>query len=449
MLRRNKKKKNLSKKAVQKEAKVETKTPQYLFDTRKLQDLRGEVVEQTVVHPEKKEEPKPKRKSKLFKKKKKEEAIQPDEIEKVDFTDNSELENRPIEKKKEKKKHKPLSLRATNALCAFILALSTLFIYYFSNDSKVRVLACEGNHYYTDTQIYKMAHISKETRLWLIPSTLMESQISRDSLIDSVNVKKSDGKLTIKVKEKLAIAYYIEDGSYHVLTIDGESYEVEETYRKNLIHLPLMTGFTSEQRIEICERLKEKEDKLTHDIIEKISEIVPFTSSYDANMVEFIMRDGNSVFSSLDSLSMLTKYAAVLTRLKGTTACLVLDSSHSAVDKINCEDITTSRKALQDEQVACEADGNTWDSSTNSCQIKVEETEEENNEESDENSEEEKPSGELINYLSTVDDWEYDEFSGYYISYSAEYYYDPRTETYYTYDESIGDFRALTEQDTF
>lgn len=462
MLGKSKKKKTLPKKnkkeAMDKQNVAEqTKEPQYLFDTKKLQDLSKEVNKET-----EKVEPTKKEKKHFFRKKKKVEVkIQEDEIEKVDLTDSIALDDDVQEpKKKSRNKKKPLTLRTTNALCAFILALSTLFVYYFSNDSKVRVLACEGNYYYTDSQIYKMAHITKETRLWLVPSTLMETQISHDGLIDRAKVKKTSGKISINVSEKFAIGYYIEDGTTYILTIDGDAIEVKDEYKENLIHLPLISGFTKKQRLEICSRLKEKENKLSHDVIEKISEIVPFTSSYDENMIEFIMRDGNSVFSSLDSLSMLVKYTAVLTKLKGTSACLVLDSSHNAVDKINCEDITTQRKNLLELQTACEADGNEWDKTTNSCTIKEkEEVKEENEEvteeqESVDGSQEENPeeensgSGELISYLETVTDWQLDESSGLMISYTAGYYYNQYTGTYYTWDDTTASFRELTNEDT-
>ncbi len=403
------------------------------------------LIENKSMNKEAEEKKKPKKI--FFKKKKVEEKIQEDEIEKLDLTDS--LQEEAQIKKKSHKKRKPLSLRATNSLCAIILALSTLFVYYFSNDSKVRVLACEGNYYYTDSQIYKMANITKETRLWLVPSSLMENQINRNDLINRVQVKKSDGKISITVNEKFAIGYYIEDGKSFILTIDGKSIEVQDEYKDNLIHLPLISGFKEKQRLEICERLKEKQDKLSHDTIEKISEIVPFVSSYDENMVEFIMRDGNSVFSSLESLPMLVKYTAVLTKLKGSSACLVLDSSHSAIDKINCEDITTQRKNLLELQTACEADGNEWDSETNSCTIKEkEESSDETKDEEASQEEEHSETGELIEYLDTVTDWQEDENSGLLVSYTAGYYYNPYTGVYYTWDESIASFKEITKEDT-
>ena len=349
-------------------------------------------------------------------------------------------------KKKEHKKRKPLTLKATYILCAIVLALSSLSVYYFSDDSKVKILACEGNYYYTDAQIYDLAKVSRSTRLWLVPSSLLESRISKEELIKKVSIQKSEGKMTIKVSEKFPLGYYIEDGQKYILTVDGDSILVEDAYKDNLIHLPLISGFDEEQLQQLCEALQEVKDDLTHDLIEKISEIIPFSSSYDANMIQFVMRDGNSVYSSLNNLSMIVRYSEVLTQLKGASACLVLDAEHLAVDKINCEDITTSRKELQEQKTACEADDDKeWDDETNTCQDIKKKEESEDSTDEDESSQEQ--SGELISSLQTVDDWEYDEFSGFYISQSAQYYWDPNSNTYYTYDESIGDFRALTNED--
>ena len=80
------------------------------------------------------------------------------------------------------------------------------------------------------------------------------------------------------------------------------------------------------------------------DLIEKFEEIVPYKASYDKNMFKFTMQDGNIVYTNLNSIKMLSKYQSVLTKLKGQSVCLVLDSTHSTIEKVNCEDLNSKKK---------------------------------------------------------------------------------------------------------
>ena len=354
--------------------------------------------------------------------------------------------------KKNKRAKKPLSLRMVFVLSILVFALSSFVFYCFSEDSKVRVLACEGNYYYSDSQIYEMAKVSTNTRLWLLPSSVIESRVDKQDLISSVKIEKSNGSLVIRIKEKLAIGYYIEKNEYYILTIDNESIKVDEKYKSNLIHLPFIHDLSKEQRKEMCASFSKDKENLSREIIEKISEICPFESSYDSNMIKMVMRDGNAVYSNMDSLYMLAKYNAVLTQLKGTSVCLLLDSEHLAIDKINCSDITTNRKALQAKVKACEEDGGHWDTEEDVCRHgRKDDDEDDDSEDGEEDGEED---GDLNDrpvdpnsttpFLDSISDWAYDEVSGWYYSESTGYYLSPYTEEYYRLDPNTGGVVKMT-----
>ena len=61
-------------------------------------------------------------------------------------------------------------VRRLYLLSGLIMLLAALGVYYLSPDSRVQVLACEGNYLFTDTQIYQMAGVSTSTRIWLTPA---------------------------------------------------------------------------------------------------------------------------------------------------------------------------------------------------------------------------------------------------------------------------------------
>ncbi|MGM9946973.1 OCRE domain-containing protein [Floccifex sp.] len=337
---------------------------------------------------------------------------------------------------KSKRKKRSFSLKSITILCAILFMFFSFLLYCISDDSKTHVLACEGNYFYTDAQIYEKAHVSLNTRLYLMPGFLMENQVKNLDLIESVNVTKKENSIVIHIKEKMAVGYYIEDSKYYILTIDNESIELDSQYKSNLIHLPLISDLSKSQRKSLCEELKKVEDDITYELIEKISQIVPFSSSYDENMIRLIMRDGNSIYSSFDSLSMLTKYSLVLTQLKGTSACLLLDLEHNAIDKISCTDITTNRKELQTQIDACQEDGKTWDYDSSSCV----ETEEENKEETIE-----KEPNQDLSYLDSIQDWQYDANSGWYYSESTGYYYSQFSNEYFEWDDASASFVKIEE----
>lgn len=317
--------------------------------------------------------------------------------------------------KKGKKKKRTWDFRVHVILCVLVFLLSSFFIYYFSFDSKAHILAVSGNYYLKDQEVYQLAHVDTETRLWLTPSVILKNRVYKNPLIDTVQVKKEKGKLLFKIKEKTIIGYYVKDNKNYCMTIDGESIELDSKYLKIITHFPLFSNFSEKQMKQICKEFKKNESQLTRQLIEKIAEIVPFETSYDKNMIQMTMQDGNVVYTSIDSLVMMANYQAMLTQLKGQSVCLVLDAKHSTIEKINCEDILTPH----------------------------EEEKEEPKEEKIEEPIVEEPVQEPE--VQEVYDWEYIQEMGMEYSPSLGLYRDPNTEEPYIYDEEQGIFVPYTQ----
>ena len=102
-----------------------------------------------------------------------------------------------------------------------------------------------------------------------------------------------------------------------------------------IVHFPLLSNFSAKQRKLLCEQFQKHRKVLTRNLIEKFAEIVPYKTSYDKNMFKITMQDGNVVYTNLKSIKMLSKYQSVLTKLKGQSVCLVLDYTHSTIEKVN------------------------------------------------------------------------------------------------------------------
>ncbi len=141
--------------------------------------------------------------------------------------------------------------------------------------------------------------------------------------------------------------------------------------------------------------------------------MVPYKTSYDKNMIKMTMQDGNVVYTSLSSLVMMAKYQAMLTQLKGENVCLLLDASNSAIEKIDCSDLSNSKKKKK----------------------KKEETEETNEETNTED--------------NTSDDaWQVDEQTGLEYNATTGHYRDPTTLEEYIWNEQTQTFDSITQEES-
>ena len=289
------------------------------------------------------------------------------------------------------------------------MMVASVFVYYFSTDSHVKVLSCKNNYYLSDSEVYDLANVSTKTRLYLVPSILLEKRVEKMPFVQSCKVSKKNRKLTFDVQEKLIVGYYVKDDKNFALLQDGTSIEIEEQYLNMIVHFPLLSDFNAKQRKQLCEQFQKHSKILTRDLIEKFAEIVPYKTSYDKNMFKITMQDGNIVYTNLKSIKMLSKYQSVLTKLKGQSVCLVLDSTHSTIEKVNCEDLNSKKKEEEQKKTS-------------------EKTETETSQEIENQEEEQQPDDEETENEA---EWVYDENTGIYYHEAIGMYYDPNTDEYY------------------
>ena len=287
------------------------------------------------------------------------------------------------------------------------MMVASVFVYYFSTDSHVKVLSCKNNNYLSDSEVYDLANVSTKTRLYLTPSILFEKRVEKMPFVESCKISKKNRKLTFDVHEKLIVGYYVNGDKNFALFQDGTSIEIEEQYLNMIVHFPLLSDFNAKQRKQLCEQFQKHSKILTRDLIEKFAEIVPYKTSYDKNMFKITMQDGNIVYTNLNSIKMLSKYQSVLTKLKGQSVCLVLDSTHSTIEKVNCEDLNSKKKEEEQKKTSEKAETETSQ-------------ETENQEQQPDNEETENEA-----------EWVYDENTGVYYHEAIGMYYDPNTDEYY------------------
>lgn len=335
-----------------------------------------------------------------------------------------------VKKQKKSKKKRSLSLRTCIVLSSIIFVLASLVVYYFSFDSRAHVLSSNGNYYYTDKQIYQIANVSTDTRLWLTPDFLIENRLESNPLIANATVNKSQNKISFEIEEKVVVGYYVQNNKNYLLTIDNESIELDTKYLKTIVHFPLLSDFDETQRKEIAKQFKKNKGSLSRSVIEKIAEMVPFKTSYDDNMIKMTMQDGNIVYTSMDSLVMMANYQAMLTELHGQNACLLLDAQHSAIDKIDCADIGSL------------IDGSANGKEENKDESQDEKTEENQQESTDESQDTAEDSQSVYDQAT---DWTINNDFGLEYSVSLDVYRDPNTGLLYRWNDETASFDQIVE----
>lgn len=238
------------------------------------------------------------------------------------------LQNKKKNRKKRRRKRRLLIL-------AVLIFLGTL---YFTNDiSKVKSLEVNGNKFYTKEMVLKKAELSYDTRYIVVPKFYIEWKLKQDDFIKDVQVSKGmDGAITINVTEKTIIGYFIEDDKNYALVNDGSQLEIKSEYLGTIVNYPMIDGFSKSERKKMAKSFSISKNEVSSSVISMISEIQPYETSYDKNMVKIIMQDGNTIFTSYESIPLLNDYLATLKKLNKTNVCLWPDAATHSMHNESC-----------------------------------------------------------------------------------------------------------------
>lgn len=237
------------------------------------------------------------------------------------------LQNKKKNRRKKKRKKRLLILLAACVLAA---------LYFISDFSKVKSLDVRGNSFYTKQMVLQKVGLTYDSRYIVIPRFYLEWKLEKDDLIEDATVHKGlDGAITIDVKEKSIVGYYIDNGKNYALVNDGSSLVIDSAKLDTIVNYPLVDGFTAGERKKLAKSFGGKQ-KVDDSIVQMISEMVPYETSYDKHMVKIIMQDGNTIFTSYESMPLLNDYLGTLKRLKKSNVCLWPDAATHSIHNENC-----------------------------------------------------------------------------------------------------------------
>lgn len=231
-------------------------------------------------------------------------------------------------RKKRRRRRRLIKIIGLVVICFLI------FSYLNSDLSKFKSITVVSNRIYTDDQILEAANVGYDDSYLLSSKWLMEKDIKELPFVEDVLIHKDMfGSLTIEVVESKIIGYL--SSSNHQFLIQGKGVvSVENLSPLFYAAIPRIGNFTDEQ----LEQLDKAFENVDPSLIEFISEIEPYSTSYDENMVQFVMIDGNRVSSSMKGIELINNYRSVLKDLKGTHVCLYMEDITGTIfsENIDC-----------------------------------------------------------------------------------------------------------------
>ena len=251
------------------------------------------------------------------------------------------------------KRKKKKRFRKRLKLFILIGALIALGIFYLLSDmSRVKSLTVTGNHVYSDEVVLEKANLNYDSSFILTSSWWVEHTLKNDVLIKNVDVRKNlQGGIEINIEEKMIIGYLQEDT--HSLLIQGEGIvQLEEAGEDLIRNIPRISGLNSDQLARLDEAFENVEMQYVH----MISEILPFATSYDSDMIQLVMMDGNRVNTSYRGIELINNYKNILAELEGTHVCLYVDEFSGNIIKEN-GDCSSASQTENEEEIA-ESDEN-------------------------------------------------------------------------------------------
>lgn len=220
----------------------------------------------------------------------------------------------------------------------FLIAMIAL-IYFTSDFSKVKSIDVEGNFYYTKEDILEKANLGYDSRYILIPGFYKEWKLEKDELIEEATLEKEmDGRIHIEIKEKLMIGYMVANDQNYIIMSDGSMHELDSKHLNTIVNLPLIDGFSEEDLPKLAKAFESSSGTINEQVIRMISEIHPYATSYDPNMIKLVMQDGNKIYTSYESLILLNTYKRTLKELKSTHVCMFMDYATNAIATQSCDE---------------------------------------------------------------------------------------------------------------
>lgn len=246
----------------------------------------------------------------------------------VDMVFKQKLEQQQKLKKQKRR-------RRNRRFFTFLLIVGVLTFYFMTDLSKPKAITIRGNELLSKEEILNTAKIDTSSNLLYANPIIISSRLKKHPFITSVSTKSSLFKrvINIEVSELKIFGYRQSEDTTTMILSDGKSEELTSELYKFLPDLIYVSGFEEEEdQVRLVESFKELDDS----IIGQISEIHQTSVSYDEKLIKILMKNGNQVFTSFQTVERLNYYLDIIKQLDAQNNCLYIDEMSGQVISQQC-----------------------------------------------------------------------------------------------------------------
>ena len=217
------------------------------------------------------------------------------------------VENNQVNSEKIKEKKKKDNIFLYSFICGLVVLVLFVIFLLFSSESKIFDITVSGNIYFDEQDVKKIGDVNDN--YFLNVPFLIENRLKKHPLISQAKVSMLDGKvINLEIKEKKIVGYRLNDeGAFEAICSDGSLYTLKDNEIYLISNAPQISIANEDKLEKLCKNIGELES----DIIKQISEVNSYPFSYDPDMFEFIMADGNYCFVSLNDIDRIVDYYSV------------------------------------------------------------------------------------------------------------------------------------------
>lgn len=216
----------------------------------------------------------------------------------------------------------------------FVAFFIVLILYFVTSVSKTNGVIINGTHYLSDTYIEDISGIQQNDIFYFNIPFIKEIKLKSDPMIEDADVKLlSNRTISITISEKKAYGYRYEDDVAFILLSDNTKAELKSDYLDIIASVPLINGFEEDEQTRL---LSKAFASLDQSIIESISEISQYSTSYDDEILKILMRNGSYFLGTYQNLDKLNQYYAIYSSMSDKSLCISADDNTSTAYTMVC-----------------------------------------------------------------------------------------------------------------
>lgn len=223
----------------------------------------------------------------------------------------------------------------------FTILVLFIFVYYSTEISKPKNITISGNYILSKDEILLQSDIDLNSMLIYANPILISKRLNSHPLIEKVKVSWSPFTrlINIRVSEVKVFGYRQDKKEAEMLMLDGSHVDLTPEFYKFMPHLIYIEGFRD---LEAETRLLEAFLTLDQQVINQISEIHQRKVSFDSNYIELKMNDGNTVYTSFQTVDRINYYFDIIVNLKSSNTCIIIDEMSGEAYSQPCKDVKIS-----------------------------------------------------------------------------------------------------------